>query len=334
MECKFDTAIVSVCAPIRRMLEQLPADIKDAAQEIRLRAEKPVAICCGAKLYFLRQDGSPAKESSGVFRTVSKQELQDTVRGLCSCSVYSFQNELKQGYLTIQGGHRVGICGTAVLSGAEVASVRDISSVNIRIARQIPGAADGLFRKIEDFSGGLLLAGPPSSGKTTVLRDIVRQLSGGVRGKPKKVAIVDERGELAGTSFGVAQNDLGIHCDVLDGYPKGIGILQAVRTLSPEYIVCDELGGQEELYSLQQGLYAGVSMIASIHAGNLHDMMFRPQVKELIHTGAFQTVVLLESCEHPGKIRGIYKAGDFNAENGGAFASDLRGNAGRLCGGL
>ena len=210
--------------------------------------------------------------------------------------------------------------------------MRDISSINIRIARQVYGCASGVLQAVgKNLRDGVLVAGAPSSGKTTILRDIARQLSSGLCGDVRKVAVVDERGELAGTYRGVPQNDLGPCCDVLDGYPKGEGILQAIRSLSPEFIICDEMGGLADVEAAAQGLNAGVGMISSVHAGSVRELLRRQQALSLLHTGAFGYVVLLEGSREPGRVAGVYKAGDLLAQGFGNSASDRSRDHSGIC---
>ena len=230
---------------------------------------------------------------------VTPKDVSDTFQSICGYSVYSHQNEIKHGFLTMQGGHRAGLCGTAVYQNGTLSNIRDVSSINIRIARQISGAADKLLEMMNGDFGGLLLCGAPSCGKTTILRDLSRQLSNTYM---KKVAVVDERGELAGTCSGVYQNDLG-QSDILDGYSKGEGILQAVRCLSPEIIICDEAGTTDDVRAIEQGLNAGVSMIASIHASTRAELLGRVQGRRLLQSGAFEHVAFLKGREQPGEIR-------------------------------
>lgn len=325
---RFDSASKCICDRIEAALDHLPVDVKKHVQEIRLRVNRPVCICCAGGTYFLNLGGRLTCRPVSESLVAEPQDMEESFRNLCSYSIYSHENEIRNGYITLSGGHRAGICGTAVLQSSSIGSVRNISSINLRISREIPGAANDILDQLgNSLSGGLLLAGAPSSGKTTILRDLARQLSSGMRGNLKKVAVIDERGEIAGTYMGIPQNDLGCCCDVLDGYPKADGILLAVRTLSPEIIVCDEIGSESEVGAVEQGLNTGVTLIASIHAGTVAELMRRKQALKLLMTGAFETVALLDAARGPGKIAGIYKAGDLLAEADGVPAADFCGNA-------
>ncbi|WP_101697893.1 stage III sporulation protein AA [Clostridium minihomine] len=305
----FHTALQPVSRRLKPVLEDLPEHIKESAQEIRLRVNRPISIFNGVQSFFVTGNGISRIPQEGI--TVFREDMDETFQNLCSHSVYTHQNEIKNGFITIRGGHRVGICGTAVLEQGEITGLRDISSFNIRVARQVEGAADDILTKVGDeILRGILLAGAPSTGKTTILRDIARQLSCGDEVPPRKIVVIDERGELAGTYQGDAQNDLGCCCDVLDGYPKSQGILQAIRSLSPEIILCDELGGEKETAAVEEVVNAGVSIIVSVHASSAGDLLRRRQVRRLLETGAFRTVVLLDSAAQPGKIKGIYKVGE------------------------
>ena len=325
---RFDAAAGEICERIGRPLRALPADVKRRVQEIRLRVNRPVCICCPGGTYFLAESGRLSCRPDGGSLAADRRDLEESFRNLCSYSIYSHENEIRNGYITLSGGHRAGICGTAVLQAGAVGGVREISSINLRISREIRGAADALLDGLGDrLREGLLLAGAPASGKTTILRDLARQLSSGTRGDIRKVAVVDERGEIAGTYLGVPQNDLGLCCDVLDGYPKAEGILLAVRSLSPEVIVCDEIGSDAEVEAIEQGLNAGAALIASIHAGSAAELIRRRQAQVLLRTGAFASVALLDGSRGPGKIAEIYKAGDLLAETGGGAAAHFGGNA-------
>ena len=166
---------------------------------------------------------------------------------------------------------------------------------------------------------GVLIAGVPGSGKTTLLRDLGRQLSSGVTGRYLRVAVVDERCEIGGTAA-EGRRDLGVCTDLLSGCPKGEGILMALRSLSPDLILCDEVGKEEEIRAVSMALNSGVPVVATIHASTLEELLARPQGVALLHTGAFQKVVLLEGAASPCKIKSIVEAGDFHAPVGRAFA--------------
>lgn len=325
---RFDSAAKNFPEKIRAFLNALPYGVKRQAQEIRLRIGKPVSVCGGCRTAFLDGRGNAAAVPDPTGFLVRREDLEESFRNFCGYSVYSHQNEIKNGYISLVGGHRAGICGTAVYRSGEICGMRDISSVNVRVARQVPGAADGLLDALgEGINSGLLLVGAPASGKTTLLRDISRQLAGGRRGSMRKVTVVDERGELAGTYLGEPQNDLGVCCDVLDGFPKTEGILLAVRSLSPEFILCDELGTEEEASAVEQSLNAGVSIVASIHAGGREELMKRRQAVRLLRTGAFGYAAILEGRGRPGHVLEIDKAGDLLAEADRGASAHSVGNA-------
>lgn len=329
-ERRFDAAVSCLTEEIRLRLLRFPSQWKREAQEIRLRVNRPVMVCCRKRAFFVTAQGGAAERLADGLPAVSSQELNQSFHTICEYSVYSHQEEMKHGFVTMTGGHRVGLCGTAVLHQGQVSGIRDLSGLNIRIARQIPGAANELISQIGEDLSGLLLAGAPSSGKTTLLRDLARQLSLGMAGAMKKVAVVDERGELAGMRAGQPQNDLGL-CDILDGYPKGEGILQAVRVLSPDIIICDEVGGMADIAAIAEGLNAGVGIIASVHAGSYGELRQRTQIRKLLGTRAFRKVVLLCSRASPGSLEGIYPAEEFYAEGIGKYSDHSGGSGGGLC---
>ena len=218
--------------------------------EIRLRAGQPIVL----------------ETTRGRFSLDCKatsEEISDCIKGFCHYSLHSYERELREGYITLKGGHRAGFCGSAVLRGDHIDTIKNISSINIRIAREIIGTADTLEQTVfsESFRG-LLIAGKPMSGKTTVLRDLCR-----IIGSRHKLAIIDTRSEIAATCNGVPQNDIGTYTDVLNGYPRSEGIEIAVRTLSPEYIACDEITGESDLAALC--LNSGVKLIFTSHCGDI-----------------------------------------------------------------
>ncbi len=246
-------------------LIHIPAGVsRREIAEIRLRAGRRASVVT------VSGRCSPCSE------VLSREDIEGCFQELCRHSVHSFAREIAEGCITLPGGHRAGFCGTAVIKNDTIDTLRDISCVNIRIARQIKGCADELFRTA--FSEGLrslLLAGAPLSGKTTILRDLARLL-----GEEHRVALIDSRSELAAVYRGTPSLDIGENTDVLCGYPKYEGIMTALRTLSPEVIICDEIGGDAD--AVKQCMHCGVKLIASAHAGSLKELYLRPDTAELL----------------------------------------------------
>ena len=305
----YDQAIAILCPRIREILDRIPTQIKAQIQEIRLRGCQPVLLIGLNGTCFISETGRVSYILSSAAVRISHEEVTECFHAICGYSVHSFQESICNGYITLPGGHRAGICGTAVCENGKTKAVHDIASINLRVARQVIGAADALIEKLfRKEVPSVLLAGGPGSGKTTLLRDLARQLSTGGGGGSLRVAVVDEREEIAAVYEGVAQNDLGYNCDVLSGYPKSEAILSALRSLSPEVIICDEAGGMEEIQAIEAGVNAGVKFIASIHASTKEELLHRPQARRLLETGAFDRVVMLAGGGLPGRISQIYRA--------------------------
>ncbi len=290
----FNNATEIICDGLRESIQRIPDGKKRTVQEVRLRTGKPVAFSDGRDVYFTDKNGSICYSPSERTICATQKNIYDTYRRLCSYSVYTHRDEIKNGYITVRGGHRVGLCGTAKNENGIISAVDHISSLNIRIARQIIGAADGLISKIAPIDGGVLIAGKPSDGKTTLLRDLARSVSIGRGCKMMRISLIDERGELSGTYSGIAGCDVGL-CDVFNGYSKKDGIISALRSMSPNVIAVDEIGDDSDADSVIAGLNAGVLFFATIHAGSIDELLRRRQSKKLLDTGAFKYVVILRS---------------------------------------
>ena len=314
-EKRFEQAISCISPKVRVLLANLPQEIKQQTQEIRLRNEKPIVIVGSYGCRFLSGAGRVSYICTQSSSKISSSELADTFNKICGYSVHSNQDGILNGYITIEGGHRAGICGTGVCERNKITAVRDIASINLRIAGEHFGAADEVVCRL--FSSGLksvIVAGAPSTGKTTILRDMARQISGGTLESYYKTVIIDERKEIAATKSGVPQNDVGINCDVLDMYPKGQGIVTAIRSMSPEIIICDEIGAMDDVDAIESGINSGVKFAVSVHASSYDEIKNRPQIKRLMDSGAFDYVVLLKSGFKPGVIAKIYEVGEMKNE--------------------
>lgn len=277
----------------RYVLSSINADI----QEIRLRINRALAITTDTIEKYPQLDGT-LSESSNYGIICTKEDISQTFENICNHSIHSYARELSQGYITLEGGNRVGICGTYIFKGNELHTIKDINSINIRISHEVRGSACELF-KLADFSQprGILIIGKPLSAKTTILRDLCRLVS-----NRYKVSLIDERSEIASIYGGVPQSDIGLKVDIFNGYPKDIGISSAIRTMSPNIIFCDEIGTKQDFKSLEWGAICGVKFICTAHASNINQVYRNPNFKRILDTSAFDYIVLLDNGSNIGKI--------------------------------
>ena len=290
---------------IRDVIIGVPARIQTATQEIRLRAGAPVVLSTPAGELLVTKSGQVTELSSGSLLTCDPLQLEDCFQRLCEYSVHTHQQEIKDGYVSTRSGCRAGIAGSVVTENGAIVTMRHITSICIRIARRHDGCASALAAEMIGPSGlrSALSAGEPSSGKTSLLRDLARQLAGGRMGRRYRTVVVDERGELSGEG-GLSECDVLLHC------PKGAGIQQAVRCLAPDVILFDELGSAEEVQAVLAGLNAGVAAVASAHCRDIPSLLRRPCVRMALDSGAFDCVVALDGRKSPGVWRRIYETGE------------------------
>lgn len=301
---RFEMCLYGISGNLRDVLRRLPNTVKENVQEIRLRIGLPMALTVAGEAVYVREDGSVCFYLNDGLKKVTLQDLEETFRLLCAGSAYAHSEELKNGFIIMKNGCRAGVCGTLSENGF----MRDITSVNIRIAREIFGAANDITASYS--GGGLLIAGPPGSGKTTVLRDLIRQLSNGVTGRYLRTAVIDSRCEISGVFGTGIRNDLGNNADVLITADKAAGIEIALRTMFPDIIAFDEIGNSRELSGVMQSFNSGVSVITTAHIGSVDELMTRPVTSELIKSGAVNLVAVLPRL-HGGEIK-LYKAEDLS----------------------
>lgn len=297
----------------RTLLGYIPCSVRnvlynmdlEGLEEIRLRRGLPVKLYINNTSFFVNRRGALQSNSENAVR-ISKSEIDEALELITKSSVYAVGDELCNGYVTVTGGHRVGICGRAVMTDGKVSFIKDICGLNYRFAHEILGAADEVIGSI--YNGGkirnTLIISPPQCGKTTILRDIARQLSY----KNVKTAIVDERGEIAGMNGGISGYELGVNVDVLDFCPKAVGMIMMLRSMSPEVIITDEIGTKNDICAVEKTINSGVGIITSIHADGRNDVLKRKDTAKL--AAMFDCYVTLSRRNGAGTIDEIYIKGE------------------------
>lgn len=281
------------CLPPRLMnlALTLPENVRARVEELRLRAGQP--LCWYA-------DG---QEHETGWEVIRPDELRDTLARASRWSVHTYADPLRQGYLPLAGGHRLGVCGTVALEGGQPIGMRVVSSLSLRIARAWEGACTCLNELYDGHHmSGTLILSRPGGGKTTFLRDLIRQLSmQGVR-----VAVADERGEIAAIRGGLPQFDVGRSCDILDGCPKAVAALRLVRTMAPDVLALDEVTDPADLEAIRYASNCGVSVLATIHAADSQELSRKPFFRALCESEVFSKLVILE-CGIHGRSQRIEK---------------------------
>jgi stage III sporulation protein AA len=301
---------------LRKILGAENKSVQETVEEIRLVVNQPLYIYYGGKEKMVPGDGSQKPY------LVSREDVSRIVQIISKFSLYAFEDELKHGYITIPGGHRVGLTGRTVLEGGRVRRLCSISSINIRVARQVLDAAKPLLPYLVERGRKnlchTLIVSAPRRGKTTLLRDMARTLSSGSSLLPPlRVGIVDERSELCGCYQGVPQLDVGPRTDVLDACPKAEGMMMLIRAMGPEVIITDEIGREEDVFALREALNAGVVVVTSAHAGSFADLQGRPVFQRILAEGFFQRFVFLGTSRGIGTVETILDRGGKPIHRGG-----------------
>lgn len=276
---------------LRNVLSEIPEDVRNSLEEIRIQINQPVRVISGGRELVL-------KECS-----IDRQTIDNILNNLLDYSIYAYEEDLAKGFITIEGGHRVGVCGRVVTENGGIRLIKEISSLNIRRSRAIRGASAKVINEIYDPAIGLqntIIVSPPKCGKTTLVRDIVRAVS--ERGM--RVGVCDERSEIAGMYQGVPSYDLGPRTDVLDGCIKAEGMLMLIRSMSPDVIVTDEIGRSEDIPAIEAATSAGISIITTIHGNSYEDLM-ASKIGPLVNQGIFKRIIFLSNIPSTGTVREV-----------------------------
>lgn len=292
---------------IRKILDKSGLDY-ERMQEIRLRIDQPLILIYDGRELFLNEYGKPEETAIRGY-TVSQSDLKETLEYIANYSIYAYEEELKQGFITVLGGHRVGVAGKILAEGENIRGMKYISCLNVRISHQIKGCATEvlpfLFGK-DDICHTLIISAP-RCGKTTILRDLVRQLSNGTNGHPGyTVGVVDERSEIGGSYMGVPQNDLGMRTDLLDCCPKAEGMMMLIRSMAPSVLAVDELGSYSDIHAIESVIHCGCKLLATVHGTSIEDIQRKPLFQKLMQERVFERYIILQDRQNIGKVRAVF----------------------------
>lgn len=258
----------------------------NSVEEIRIRNNRPIFLKIG-------------QDEIRTGYTIHTEEILEILQKICDNSIYTYQNQICNGYITIRGGHRIGITGNVVIKDGQVTNISHIYSLNFRIARQVLDCSNYVLPYVINKNSifNTILVSPPGRGKTTILRDLVRKLSNGITEyhfKGINVAVADERGEIAAMYKGVPQNDIGERTDVLDNIPKALGMKMLVRSMNPKVIVADEIGTKEDVEAIKYAICSGVKGIFTAHGDSIDDIIQNPILSELYRENLFERIIFIK----------------------------------------
>ena len=272
--------------------------LREQIYEVRIKIGKPILVY--------------SKHGESIINYIpTKEDIKSMIQKISNYSLYAYEEDIRQGFITIKGGHRIGIAGECVMEKGEVKTIRNISSINIRICREIIGCSDKVMKYI--VSGNrvynTIIISPPKCGKTTILRDIARNISNGIGSMGicgRKVVVIDERSEIGACHFGIPQSDLGIRTDVLDNCLKREGLIMAIRSLSPEVLICDEIGTSGDIEALMMAFNSGVNIITTIHGFTIEDLYKRKVFCDLHDNEIIERAIILSNRHGVGTIENVH----------------------------
>ncbi|MDY6011790.1 MAG: stage III sporulation protein AA [Clostridium sp.] len=281
-----------------KILDEINKYKDEKIQEIRIKIEKPIILYTDRGEIILSNN-------------VTKEDFKFIIQRISNYSIYAYEEEIKQGFITLKGGHRVGIAGECVMENNKIKTIKNISSLNIRISKEVIGCSKDVLKYIvsNNIIKNTLIISPPKCGKTTILRDITRVLSSGSLKENltgKKVVVIDERSEIGASYNGIPQMNLGIRTDVLDNCLKREGMLMAIRSLSPDVLICDEIGTKEDIDALNTAFNSGVNIVVTVHGSSLGDIKKRRAFDDFLLSGIIERIIVLSNRLGVGTIENIY----------------------------
>ncbi|MDR1392261.1 MAG: stage III sporulation protein AA [Clostridiales bacterium] len=275
---------------IKPMIEKVFELAGVFVEEIRFRVSKPLIIVTDVGSYGVLPDGSLTSIFGNAY-IIRERDIKQLFQSVCENSVYAYLEEIKQGFITVRGGNRVGICGKAVVEDGKIENIRDISGINFRVSKEIIGSSDEIISNIlkDEKIINTLIVSPPKGGKTTIIRDIARQISNA----GFKVGIIDERSEIAAVYKGIHKNDVGLNTDVLDCVPRNLGIVMMLRSMSPDVLITDEIATKDDAKAVEQAIGCGVSIVATAHGESIDDVKTRKNIDFILGNGGFEQVITI-----------------------------------------